>query len=364
MGSNERMSSIIFGQGIISCLGAGGHGAAGRQSAAPACRLPARPPACLPATAGEPGPECARATCCTPAVTISEPYRQSDALLAGRRCPPAGIMCVATRSFRLPTEAPVWGALLAGGFLVRAGAVLSWRCCSGCLSGCMPPQTPSEGNTPKIVPACLPARPPACPSRLTHMLAGLPVPAGAHRRAAARACGARSCHELPRVGGWVAGWLGGQPGGCAGEGVATLRVSCTAMWPRLRADHPCWLAAALRGDLGHCLLADHPCRLLTLSCVPCMRGPHVLQGHLGHSCRHYRLPRPSRATQVGGWGWGAACCGQDGGQERRSVRQRGLVPAGHDDSGSAALGLATATLMGQQPIPPLLAAPSSCLAHR
>jgi hypothetical protein len=45
--------------------------------------------------------------------------------LATSLCPPAGIMCVATRSFRLPTEAPVWGALLAGGFLVRAGAQLA-----------------------------------------------------------------------------------------------------------------------------------------------------------------------------------------------------------------------------------------------
>ncbi|KAL4421372.1 hypothetical protein ABPG75_010663 [Micractinium tetrahymenae] len=50
VGSSERMASIIFGQGAISCLG-------------------------------------------------------------------AGIMCAATRKFVVPTQAPVWGALLAGGFL-------------------------------------------------------------------------------------------------------------------------------------------------------------------------------------------------------------------------------------------------------
>ncbi|EFN50789.1 hypothetical protein CHLNCDRAFT_142523 [Chlorella variabilis] len=49
-GSSERMSSIIFGQGIISCLG-------------------------------------------------------------------AAILCTTTKSFQVPTEAPVWGALLAGGLL-------------------------------------------------------------------------------------------------------------------------------------------------------------------------------------------------------------------------------------------------------
>ena len=163
MGSSERMSSIIFGQGIISCLGAGGERGV--------CMLPecctAWLPACLPACLLQLGRRSVQRAA-MPAVGIASALQRIDALLAGPPLPPlpAGIMCAATRSFRLPTEAPVWGALLAGGFLVRpAASDLEVLLCPGC-QGCKPLAAPPVFCW-QLVSSFVPALPcPACPTRL------------------------------------------------------------------------------------------------------------------------------------------------------------------------------------------------------
>lgn len=133
MGSSERMASIIFGQGAISCLGAGGshtRGSALHQR----CIVPdsaACPPCCLgsPCTShSQPRPQTRGLP--APGAVVHVPGRKvGTAPLVCTypldSCPPptnthphpAGIMCAATGRFVVPSQPPVLGALLAGGFL-------------------------------------------------------------------------------------------------------------------------------------------------------------------------------------------------------------------------------------------------------